>query len=284
MPWNQAATSIGSGDSYVMPDHRTELQEARLRPGGLRSPQHHRAVLRLPGSEVPQRCAQRASLHCERLGNQRNLPVPQRRPAHHLVQLSQQLRLPTRTAIAPCTAGAAPTAASACAGVTTPCRGWLNPAAFSVNPAGTFGNVVKGSFVGPHYVDWDGSISRKFAFTERTSLIFQADYFNVLNHTNLGDPGTTLGSTVRQDHEHQPTELDHRSGINIRSPEQPSNCPVVTEAAVLARLGECGQTRHSPTHSVPWYSEIKEMLVAAFHWPSGRCSGRGRPFLSPNAS
>ncbi|MGH9604777.1 MAG: carboxypeptidase regulatory-like domain-containing protein [Terracidiphilus sp.] len=75
------------------------------------------------------------------------------------------------------------------------CRNWLNPASFSVNPAGTFGNVVKGSFVGPHYVDWDGSLTRKFPVSERTYFRFEADYFNLLNHTNLGDPGTTLGSS-----------------------------------------------------------------------------------------
>jgi len=75
------------------------------------------------------------------------------------------------------------------------CRNWLNPASFSVNPAGTFGNVVKGSFAGPHYVDWDGSLTRKFPITEGRYLSFEADYFNLLNHTNLGDPGTTLGSS-----------------------------------------------------------------------------------------
>jgi hypothetical protein len=78
---------------------------------------------------------------------------------------------------------------------TVNCRNFLNPAAFSVNPAGTFGNVGKGSFVGPGYTDWDASMARKFPITERTDLMFRAEYFNLLNHTNLGDPGTTLGSS-----------------------------------------------------------------------------------------
>jgi hypothetical protein len=30
---------------------------------------------------------------------------------------------------------------------------------------------------------------------ERTALQFRAEYFNVLNHTNLGDPNTTTNST-----------------------------------------------------------------------------------------
>ena len=68
------------------------------------------------------------------------------------------------------------------------CRNFLNPAAFSVNPAGTFGNVKKGSFRGPAYTDWDASIARMFPFSERTSLQFRAEYFNLLNHTNLATP------------------------------------------------------------------------------------------------
>jgi hypothetical protein len=78
---------------------------------------------------------------------------------------------------------------------TVNCRNFLNPAAFSVNSAGTFGTVKKGSFVGPGYADWDASIARKFPITERTDLMFRAEYFNLLNHNNLGDPGTTLGGS-----------------------------------------------------------------------------------------
>jgi hypothetical protein len=72
----------------------------------------------------------------------------------------------------------------------------LNQAAFSNPATGGFGNIVKGSFVGPHYVDLDGSIARKFPFGERTDLTFRAEYFNLLNHTNLGDPGTTCGGSI----------------------------------------------------------------------------------------
>jgi hypothetical protein len=93
--------------------------------------------------------------------------------------------------------GFSPYGGAACT-TTVNCRNYLNPASFSVNPKGTYGNVVKGSFVGPHYVDWDVSLTRRFPITERTYFLFEADYFNVLNHTNLGDPNTTLGSTFGQ--------------------------------------------------------------------------------------
>jgi hypothetical protein len=76
------------------------------------------------------------------------------------------------------------------------CRSYLNPASFTSNPAGTFGTVKKGSFVGPHYVDWDASLARRFPVGEGKYLRFAADFFNVLNHTNLGDPATTIGTTL----------------------------------------------------------------------------------------
>ncbi len=44
-------------------------------------------------------------------------------------------------------------------------------------------------------MDWDVSAARFFPFNERTSLQFRAEYFNVLNHTNFGDPNTTTNST-----------------------------------------------------------------------------------------
>jgi hypothetical protein len=50
--------------------------------------------------------------------------------------------------------------------------------------------------VGPRYVDWDASIARKFPVYKQANLLFRAEYFNLLNHTNLGDPGTTVGGSL----------------------------------------------------------------------------------------
>jgi hypothetical protein len=77
----------------------------------------------------------------------------------------------------------------------TVCKSWLNPASFTNNLVGTFGDVKKGAFVGPQYADWDVSLMGNFSFTERAYLQFRAEYFNVLNRTNFGDPGTTTNST-----------------------------------------------------------------------------------------
>jgi len=67
-------------------------------------------------------------------------------------------------------------------------------ASFATNPSYTvnvplsYGNVVKNSFVGPQFASWDVSVIRDFPIYERSQLQFRAEFFNVLNHTNFGDP------------------------------------------------------------------------------------------------
>jgi hypothetical protein len=88
-----------------------------------------------------------------------------------------------------------PYGGNACAGLTTPCKSWLNPASFQNNATGTYGTIVKGSFIGPRYTAWDVALSRDFK-VERVAFQLRAEYFNVLNHTNFGDPGTTNSSSI----------------------------------------------------------------------------------------
>jgi hypothetical protein len=90
-----------------------------------------------------------------------------------------------------------PYGGNAC-GASLHCKNYLNPGAFITNPAGTYGNVQKGEFTGPQYVDWDTSLARMFPVNERLYFQLRAEYFNVLNHTNFGDPNTTTNSTFGQ--------------------------------------------------------------------------------------
>jgi len=94
--------------------------------------------------------------------------------------------------------GGNPYGGNACGSVTTACKSYLNTANFTTNPSYTvnlplsYGNVVKGSFVGPQYVDWDVSVMRYFPVHEALQFQFRAEYFNVLNHTNFGDPNASV--------------------------------------------------------------------------------------------
>ena len=40
----------------------------------------------------------------------------------------------------------------------------------------------------PQFASWDVSIIRDLPIRERLQLQFRAEFFNVLNHTNFGDP------------------------------------------------------------------------------------------------
>jgi hypothetical protein len=77
----------------------------------------------------------------------------------------------------------------------THCKSYLNPASFANNAPGTYGDTTKGEFVGPQYGDWDASLARRFPITEGSYFQFRAEYFNLLNHTNFGDPGTTAATS-----------------------------------------------------------------------------------------
>ena len=55
--------------------------------------------------------------------------------------------------------------------------------------------------------------ARNFPFSERTALQFRAEYFNLLNHTNLGDPGTTLGGTFGRVTSTSSSERESRAAV-----------------------------------------------------------------------
>jgi hypothetical protein len=65
---------------------------------------------------------------------------------------------------------------------------WFNPAAFATPPAFQFGNVGRNTVVGPGMQLLDFALTRQFRMTETAALQFRTEFFNALNHTNLGTP------------------------------------------------------------------------------------------------
>ena len=65
---------------------------------------------------------------------------------------------------------------------------WFNPAAFAAPAAYTFGNAGRNSVVGPGMETMDVSVVRSFAIRETLRLETRGEFFNALNHTNLGTP------------------------------------------------------------------------------------------------
>lgn len=74
----------------------------------------------------------------------------------------------------------------------------LSAAGFA-NPAnGAVGNTGRNAFAGPGLSNIDLSLSRTFAMSrirEGLSFLIRADFYNVLNHTNLGSPAANLNDT-----------------------------------------------------------------------------------------
>ena len=68
---------------------------------------------------------------------------------------------------------------------------FLNPAAFTQNATGTFGNLGRNVLRAPGQINFDASLSRIFALTERFRLEARAEGFNAINHTNFKVPKTS---------------------------------------------------------------------------------------------
>jgi Carboxypeptidase regulatory-like domain len=65
---------------------------------------------------------------------------------------------------------------------------WFNTAAFATPAAFTFGNVGRNSMYGPGLQTLDLALARDFAIAERLKFQFRGEFFNALNHANLGTP------------------------------------------------------------------------------------------------
>jgi Carboxypeptidase regulatory-like domain len=97
-----------------------------------------------------------------------------------------------------------------CLASTAHCINFLSPGGISVpvntgpNSGTGFGNAVKGDILGPAFTNWDAAVIRSFPIYRESNLEFRAEYFDVLNHVELGDPTTNptsasygnIGSTI----------------------------------------------------------------------------------------
>jgi len=90
--------------------------------------------------------------------------------------------------------GASPYSNAGCTS-TTACVGFLNQSAFSTPALGTYGNQGKDSLFGPSAINWDVGLLKNIPlFSDKYSLRFQAEFFNVINRTNLVTPIASITS------------------------------------------------------------------------------------------
>ena len=81
-----------------------------------------------------------------------------------------------------------------------PCRNpsfkgfqWINPNRYTLNglKLGTIGNAPIGDCLGPPTRTVDSSLAKNFKMTERVRVQFRIDAFNLFNHPQYGNPGST---------------------------------------------------------------------------------------------
>ena len=71
---------------------------------------------------------------------------------------------------------------------------YYDPSAFLLPASGTYGNVSRGSLIGPGLFSIDTSFFKNMKISERLNLRFQAEAFNILNHANFKTPNTIVFS------------------------------------------------------------------------------------------
>jgi len=75
---------------------------------------------------------------------------------------------------------------------------WFNPQAFLVPAPGTFGNVGRDVLTGPGLATWDFSVLKDTHISERISLQFRGEIFNLLNRVNLNTPNLIVFTNANQ--------------------------------------------------------------------------------------
>jgi hypothetical protein len=72
---------------------------------------------------------------------------------------------------------------------------WFNPKAFAAPAAYTYGNSGRNSVYGPGMQTMDLGIVREFPMAEKARFEARAEFFNALNHTNLGTPNRFVNTS-----------------------------------------------------------------------------------------
>lgn len=69
-------------------------------------------------------------------------------------------------------------------------------ALFSAPAPGSIGNTGRNFFLAPHYFQWDASLSKKFAITEKVAFDLRVDARNVLNNPSFDNPTAVITNAL----------------------------------------------------------------------------------------
>jgi hypothetical protein len=77
---------------------------------------------------------------------------------------------------------------------TAPCVDYLIPGSFQLPATGSYGSTGKGMLRGPNLITFDMGVFKGIPITERVKLQFRAEFFNLFNRVNLGNPTSGASS------------------------------------------------------------------------------------------
>jgi hypothetical protein len=72
---------------------------------------------------------------------------------------------------------------------------WVNRAAFAVPAKGTWGTAGRSLLTGPGVNQWDLALLKTVKITESQKISFRAEFFNIANRPQFGNPATNISST-----------------------------------------------------------------------------------------
>jgi hypothetical protein len=109
---------------------------------------------------------------------------------------------------------------------------WFNLNCFTPSTYGSVGNLGRNNLVGPGYAETDIGVTKNTRLTERVSLQFRAEIFNIFNHPNFSVPGAAgVGPQIIN------------AGTNCGPTSTPGNSPSCynpSAAAIVSLVGSGG--------------------------------------------
>jgi hypothetical protein len=72
---------------------------------------------------------------------------------------------------------------------------WFDPSVFELPPQGVFGNLGRTTMRGAGFAQWDFGLFKNFDLSEEVGMQFRAEFFNILNRANYGEPQNGIFNT-----------------------------------------------------------------------------------------
>jgi hypothetical protein len=92
---------------------------------------------------------------------------------------------------------------------------FLNPAAFAMPKPGTYGNLSRGALYGPKFGQFDLTLQKSFAMTERVKFQFRMEVYNLFNRTNFANPPVSLPNNLPTQQPGQPFTFTSETANNV---------------------------------------------------------------------